>query len=78
MNLRPLLTAGGFALAAVLLAVQSRQLLDNPTIWPPDDFVEYWAAARLTLDGQNPYDRAQLLPLQRTAGRDTEQVQGHP
>lgn len=33
-----------------------------------DDFVEYWAAARLNLTGGNPYSPAQLLPLQGSIG----------
>jgi hypothetical protein len=74
MRTRHVLTAAGFALAAVLLAGQVQQLLADPTVWPPDDFVEYWAAAKLTLDGQNPYDPALLLPLQRAAGRDTDEA----
>jgi hypothetical protein len=74
MNSRRLLTGAGIALAAVLLAGQVRQLLADPTVWPPDDFIEYWAAARLTLDGQNPYDPKLLLPLQLAAGRDTDQA----
>jgi hypothetical protein len=74
MTTRHLLTAAGFAVAGVLLAGQVRQLLADPTVWPPDDFVEYWAAARLTLDGHNPYDPALLLPLQRAAGRDTDEA----
>ena len=32
------------------------------------DFVEYWAAASLTLEGQNPYDPALMLQAQRAAG----------
>lgn len=71
MNLRRLLTVIGVGLAGVLLAGQVRQLLADPTIWPPDDFVEYWAAAKLALNGENPYDGAKLLPLQQAAGRDT-------
>ena len=74
MRSRHLLTAAGFAAAAVLLAGQVRQLLADPTVWPPDDFVEYWAAAALTLDGRNPYDPALLLPLQKAAGRDTDEA----
>jgi len=35
---------------------------------PADDFVEYWAAARLNLTGGNPYSPGELLPLQRAAG----------
>lgn len=62
------------ALAAtgVLLIGQVRQLLADPSVWPPDDFVEYWAAAKLTLNGQNPFDESLLLPLQQHAGRDTQ------
>jgi hypothetical protein len=74
MNPRRLLTAAGVLLAVALLGAQVRQLLADPSVWPPDDFVEYWAAARLTLSGGNPYDPAQLLPLQRDAGRDTDEA----
>jgi len=74
MNFRRLLTVLGIALSAAMLAGQVRYLLDDPSIWPPDDFVEYWAAARLTLHGENPYDAAKLLPLQVAAGRDTDQA----
>ena len=59
------------ACTGILLAGQVQHLLSDPTVWPPDDFVEYWAAARLTLTGQNPYQESLLLPLQREAGRDT-------
>ena len=74
MNLRRLLAVAGLAVVGVLLAGQVRQLLADPTIWPPDDFVEYWAAAKLTLNGENPYDPAKLLPLQQSAGRDTDEA----
>ena len=57
-----------------LLAVQSRALLTDPAVWPPDDFVEYWAAGRLALAGQNPYDPDLLLPLEREAGRETAEA----
>ncbi|MBM3981854.1 MAG: DUF2029 domain-containing protein [Planctomycetes bacterium] len=62
------------ALVGVLLAGQVRRLLADPTVWPPDDFVEYWAAARLTLNGENPFDEARLLELQRAAGRATDEA----
>lgn len=74
MHFRHMLTAAGLLLAGTLFAGQVRQLLADPTIWPPDDFIEYWAAAKLTLDGRNPYDPEQLLPLQQEAGRDTDEA----
>jgi hypothetical protein len=70
-NLLALLVLTG---AVVLLADRVRQLLADPSVWPPDDFVEYWAAAKLTLAGANPFDEARLLPLQRAAGRDTTEA----
>jgi hypothetical protein len=33
-----------------------------------NDFVEYWAASRLVLTGGNPYDPAQMLAVERSAG----------
>jgi hypothetical protein len=33
-----------------------------------NDFIEYWAAAKLLLSGGNPYSTEQLLQLQRTVG----------
>jgi hypothetical protein len=37
------------------------------------DFVEYWSAARLLVQGGNPYSPAELLVLQRTVGwRDVQ------
>ena len=33
-----------------------------------NDFVEYWAAARLLLSGGNPYDPAQILAVERSVG----------
>jgi len=64
-------------MAAVLLAAiafigwKVRHLLADPTFFPPDDFVEYYAAGRLNLFGQNPYDGNLLLDLEQRAGRDT-------
>ena len=37
----------------------------NPHVWPPDDYVEYWAAGRLNLTGGNPYSADELLPLEQ-------------
>lgn len=37
-------------------------------MFPYDDFVQYWAAARLNLLGLNPYDAEAMLAVQRAAG----------
>jgi hypothetical protein len=59
------------ALAALLLIQQIGRLLADRSIMPPDDFVEYWAAGRLNLHGQDPYKAENLLPLEREAGRES-------
>lgn len=67
-------------LAIVLVAAvgfviwKASELLANPAFFPPDDFVEYWAAGHLNAHGQNPYDGELLLPLERAAGRDTDEA----
>src|SRR5580693_8708524 len=72
MSFRQVLTITAFVLIACVIVGQLRQLLADPTIWPPDDFVEYYAAAKLTLERKNPYDPNLLLPIEQAAGRDTE------
>jgi hypothetical protein len=74
MNLRRVFTASTLLLVTGLVTLQIWQLLANPSIWPPDDFIEYWAAARLLLEGQNPYDPALLHPLQLANGRQTDEA----
>src|SRR6266852_5294263 len=69
---RLILMAAALALAALLLIQQIGRLLADRSIMPPDDFVEYWAAGRLNAHGENPYDGANLLTLEREAGRDTD------
>jgi hypothetical protein len=46
----------------------------HPQVWPPDDYVEYWAAGRLNLTGGNPYSADELLPLEQAAGRKTDEA----
>jgi hypothetical protein len=68
------LLAVGLLVVLSFGAYEVRYLLDNPTVWPPDDFVEYYAAGRLNAAGLNPYDPDRLLPLERAAGRDTDEA----
>ena len=69
MSLRTLLSLMLLLAALALLAGQFQQLLADPAIWPPDDYVQYWAAGKLALAGENPYSAELLLPLERAAGR---------
>jgi hypothetical protein len=74
MIFRRILMMAALAAVGTALLGQVRTLLKDPSIWPPDDFIEYWAAAKLTLSGQNPYDANLLLPLQQANGRDTDKA----
>lgn len=74
MSFRRLLAPALLAAVLALLAWEVAHLLDDPTVWPPDDFVEYWAAGRLCLTGGDPYSPAQLLPLEQGAGRATDEA----
>ncbi len=64
--------AGVVLLAGI--AAAGWYLADHPHVWPPDDYVEYWAAGRLNLTGGNPYSADELLPLQQAAGRPTDEA----
>lgn len=52
--------------AALILAGICALLIYAPTMM--SDFVEYWAAGALMLAGQNPYDPALMLAVERSAG----------
>ena len=66
---RTLLMAAVLVAAVAFIGWKGAHLLSDPSVFPPDDFVEYWAAGRLNVRGENPYDGALLLPLEREAGR---------
>ncbi len=44
-------------------------MLTSPRILATDDFVQYWAAGRVVLQGANPYDPAALSQWQAASGR---------
>lgn len=64
---RRLVVAGAAVVAVGALVWQLGSAGSRP-LFPPYDFVEYWAAGRLALDGRDPYDAAALLELQRQLG----------
>lgn len=55
--------------ACLVLLYRSAPQLLTQKIVELDDFVEYWAAGRLNLQGGNPYSREQLTPVQLETGR---------
>ena len=52
-----------------LAAVKVKQLADKAVL-PFDDFLAFWSAARLELQGKNPYSLDALLAEQKAAGWD--------
>jgi len=54
--------------ALSVLLFQQLQKSTSIRTWPVDDFVEYWAAARLQLAGMNPYSPDALFPVQKAVG----------
>jgi hypothetical protein len=64
------------ALAAALLALAVQQARPGRGLGalPLHDFVEYWAAGRLLVRGENPYDPARMGELERDAGREEEGI----
>jgi hypothetical protein len=61
-SIRPLLLL--LAGAGVLIFFATR-LTESPGFHVPKDFPEYWAAGRLNLRGEDPYDSEKLLAEQR-------------
>jgi len=49
----------------VILVFASQLLVESPSYRIPKDFPEYWAAGRLNLRGDNPYDPDKLLTEQQ-------------
>src|SRR5262245_6672310 len=64
----------GVVLAAALAATVwlGSKFLSDTSILPPDDFVEYWPAGHINAPGQNPSAGNRLCPLDREAGRATD------
>jgi hypothetical protein len=58
-------------LLLICVVILSQQLANLSAFidFDVDDFIEYWSASVLHLQGQNPYDRDLLTPLQNQAGR---------
>jgi hypothetical protein len=66
--------------ASHVLVASALVALAIPAIWyvmspaargtASSDLVGYWSAARIFLDGSNPYDAATVLDLQKQVGRD--------
>lgn len=66
-----LLAAAVIIILAGIVYVAS-QLTSQSNTLPMNDFVEYWSAARVYLQGRNPYDGAELLFWQKQATGNAE------
>jgi len=64
----------GLAATLALAGWLGLRLYDDRSIWPPDDYIEYWSAGRLNLQGENPYSKVKLFPLQIEGGRELKSV----
>jgi hypothetical protein len=62
------------ALALMGLLIQLGGSARGLATLPLHDFVEYWAAGRLNVHGENPYDPERILQLEREAGRGSEGI----
>jgi hypothetical protein len=62
------------AAALVVLLVQQARPGGGLAALPLHDFVEYWAAGRLIVRGENPYDPARMEELERAAGRQADGI----
>ncbi len=60
--------------ASAILWIQHSGSSRGLTALPLFDFVEYWAAGRLNLHGENPYDPARVEELERSVGVDSEAI----
>lgn len=66
------------AVALGVLLLKGINLTRNLTP-PVDDFIEYWSASRLLLDGKNPYSIEELRVLQRPlTGSETPLIMWNP
>lgn len=78
LAVRPSLRTGllvlALATAVVVLLVQLGGSARGLTTLPLHDFVEYWAAGRLNLHAENPYDPERIQQLEREAGRTEDGI----
>lgn len=63
----------GIAVLGVALLFLSFRI-GSSTAWPLLDFVEYWAAGRLNVHGENPYDPERIQQIEREVGREEDAI----
>jgi hypothetical protein len=73
-SLRTGLLILALAIAIGVLFIQLGGSARGLTMLPLHDFVEYWAAGRLNLHGENPYDPERIQQLEREAGRSDDGI----
>ena len=70
--MRKILLVGSLIFASSVLA---GLVVRSDLHWPMYDFVQYWAAGRLILDGENPYDTELVHRQQRIADADAAGIE---
>lgn len=60
--------------ALAMLLMQLGSSSRGLTALPLYDFIEYWAAGRLNLQGENPYDSARIEELERSVSADSQVI----
>ncbi|HWG43243.1 MAG TPA: glycosyltransferase family 87 protein [Gemmataceae bacterium] len=72
--LRSWLLVFALVVAIAVLLIQLGGSARGLMTLPLHDFVEYWAAGRLNVHGDNPYDPERVHQLEREAGRTSEGI----
>lgn len=74
MKLRLVLAVLVLGLSGWVIFTQLQRLHADTSVWPPDDFVEYWCAGWLNWNGENPYDPVRMYQLEQEIGWDIGQA----
>lgn len=80
VKLSPLLAVAGTLLIVLLIVmgVSTATRWEDPSFFPPDDYIEYWAASTLNRHNQNPYSGPLLAELQKPLRDDVPVMMWNP
>ena len=61
-------------LSVIVLLRLNQSILNNPALIRGQDFSQFWAAGRLSLQGENPYDPEQINQIKNPLSRSEEEA----